>query len=53
MCTESAYKKFIEDTKVIRKNRIIYLKNIPHIGPYKTREEALRVSEGLRNAIQF
>lgn len=53
MCTLSAYKKFVEDTGVIKKDNLFYLKNISTIGPYKTKEEALQVSEGLRNTIQF
>lgn len=53
MCTESAYKKFVDDTEVIERNGLFYLKNISNIAPYKTKEQALRVSEGLRNAIQF
>lgn len=53
MCTESEYKKFVEDTEVIEKNNLFYLKNISTIGPYKTKEEALHVSEVLRIAIQF
>lgn len=53
MCTQSAYKKFVEDTEVIEKNNLFYLKNISNIGSFKTKKEALCVSEGLRNAIQF
>lgn len=53
MCTEFAYKEFVEDTKVIEKNGLFYLKNILIVAPYKSKEEALRVSEGLRNGIQF
>lgn len=53
MCTEFLYKKLVEDTRVIKKNNKYYLKNFPNIPPYKSRKEALRVSEGLRNAIQF
>lgn len=53
MCTQSAYKKFVEDTEVIEKNNLFYLKNISNIGPFKTKEEALHISDGLRIAIQF
>lgn len=53
MCTQSAYKKFVEEMEVTEKNNLFYLKNIPSIGSYETKEEALLVPEGLRNAILF